>query len=156
MLIKIGDCWVDPEEVVAVYPDECAMLSPGDFTNTVLVLRGNQIALTTHHAIETAIVALQRTGYIEAPEEAPTWPELTPAERLELQSLQAYGYEWIARDKSGQAYAYWSRPEKAASEWFVGEGDGDRTVRLRNSFDFLVWEDEKPTSIAWAISQPEE
>lgn len=145
MLIKIGDCWADPEEIVAIEP--CDSPNPPE---TVLHLHGGD-SIYCRCPSEEAEAALRAAGYIETPEEDPAPPELTPEELLELKNLQAYGYEWIARDKSGQAYAYWSIPEKSGAEWYVGEDEADRTVRLSNRFDFLDWEDYGPTAIAWLI-----
>lgn len=145
MLIKIGDCWADPEEIVAIEPCD----SP-DPPETVLHLHGGD-SVYCRCPSEEAEAALRAAGYIETPEEDPAPPELTPEELLELKNLQAYGYEWIARDKDGKAFAYWDPPEKGAYDWNVEAPQAPRTTRLNERFDFLDWADEKPTAIAWLI-----
>lgn len=153
MLIKIGDCWVDPEEIEALATPDKNLLS---FTAPLhakvsLVLKDGIIIYVQDCEMEQAEAALRAAGLIEADEEdfQQDPPELTDEERLELKNLQAYGYEWIARDKNGHAYAYWDPPEKDRTEWT--HTSGREAQRLANLFDFLDWEDEKPMSIAWLI-----
>lgn len=153
MLIKIGDCWVDPEEVVAIYPDECSEFAPGDVVSTAVVFRGAEHAVFTHCRINEAVDALQRAGYIAdaADEEAPPEPvELSSGEREELSTLLAYGYEWIARDRDGKAFAYWAKPEKDGPEWGMRDaGESNKPVQRLGAgqYLFLDWEDEAPRFI---------
>lgn len=63
-------------------------------------------------------------------------------------------YKWIAKDEKGTVWCYKFKPEKYTQDnnkrWTVyGKGDiaGFSDVFKKELFDFLSWEDEKPTNI---------
>ncbi len=65
-----------------------------------------------------------------------------------LKELHEEGFTFLARDENGRLYAYTDGNigdiEKADDRWSCDE-DHERIDD--NSFKFIKWEDEKPTSI---------
>ena len=63
-----------------------------------------------------------------------------------LKELHEEGFTFLARDKNGRLYAYTDEDtiEKGIDVWLCDE---DYEHIDDNSFKFIKWEDEKPTSI---------
>ena len=147
MLIKIGDAWIDPEEIAMIndsydshleaQPQICIHLRHGSGT-------------WIHSTMDEAEAALIDAGYIENPypeEDEP--PELTEEEREVLSGLYDRDFEYLARDADGKLYAFRDKPEKDGAYW--NSAEGDRAERIDEDFDFVVYEDEKPWSIAYLL-----
>lgn len=151
MLIKIGNCWVEPNEISAIYPNLTEFGCSGPCEARV-ILRGSDRTLKVGCLVDEAVDALRKAGYIEEPlpAEHPEPVSLDVEEVEVLQTLLAYGYEWVARDESGPAFAYWTKPHKDGSEWVPGDPDeANRPAqRLPNDrFRFLDWDDAEAHSI---------
>ena len=117
MLVKIGDCFVDPEQVQAVRD----MFVPGDETPTVeIILRGGA-CFDAEASIDEAEAALIDAGCIDSPypEDGLEAPALSDNERIELEALDAQGYEYIARDADGKLYAYKGEPGREGGYYYA-------------------------------------
>ena len=147
MLIKIGDAWVDPEEIAMIndsydshleaQPQICIHLRHGSGT-------------WIHSTMDEAEAALIDAGYIENPypeEDEP--PELTDGEVEALADLHNRAFEYLARDKDGKLYAFRNKPEKEGAYW--NTYDNDKAERIDEDFDFVAYEDEEPWSIAYLL-----
>ena len=118
MLIKIGDCFVDPEEVALIRGDE-PDYHPDTGSQMLIQLRsGGNVWITA--TMDEAEAALIDAGVIENPypEEAFETPALSDEERLELEALDAQGYEYLARDADGKLYAYKCEPGREDGYYF--------------------------------------
>lgn len=141
MLIKIGDCFVDPEQVQAVRD----MFVPGrDETPTVEIILPGPTCFRAEAAIDEAEAALIDAGVIENP-----YPEelfevpLSAEERIELEALDAQGYEYIARDADGKLYAYKCEPGRADGYYFArGAAEAEK---VEGAFDCVDFDE------AWSI-----
>ena len=117
MLVKIGDCFVDPEQIQAVRD----MFVPAlDETPTVEIILANGECFEAQAAMDEAEAALIDAGVIENPypEEAFETPALSDEERIELEALDAQGYEYLARDVDGKLYAYKCEPGREDGYYF--------------------------------------
>ena len=137
MLIKIGDCFVDPEEVALIRGDE-PDYHPDTGSQMLIQLRsGGNVWITA--TMDEAEAALIDAGVIENPypdaEDEP--PELTENERSELAALDANGYEYIARDADGKLYAYKSEPGRADGYYFArGASEAEKVEGAFDCVDF--------------------
>lgn len=107
MLIKIGNAWVDPEQIQAVRD----MRTSDDVEPTLEIILSGDCCFDVRATMDEAEAALIDAGVIENP-----YPEdedrikLSEAEREELSALYEQGYEYIARDSDGKANAFKSEP----------------------------------------------
>ena len=143
MLIRIGDCFVDPEQIQAVRD----MFVPAlDETPTVEIILANGECFEAQAAMDEAEAALIDAGVIENPypEEAFEAPALSDNERIELEALDAQGYEYIARDADGKLYAYKCEPGRADGYYFArGAAEAEK---VEGAFDCVDFDE------AWSIS----
>lgn len=142
MLIKIGDCFVDPEQIQAVRD----MFVPAlDETPTVEIILANGECFEAQAAMDEAEAALIDAGVIENPypEDALETPALSDNERIELEALDAQGYEYIARDADGKLYAYKCEPGRADGYYFArGAAEAEK---VEGAFDCVDFDE------AWSI-----
>ena len=142
MLIKIGDCFVDPEQIQAVRD----MFVPAlDQTPTIEIILANGECFDVEAAMDEAEAALIDAGVIENPypEDALETPALSDNERIELEALDAQGYEYIARDADGKLYAYKCEPGRADGYYFArGAAEAEK---VEGSFDCVGFDE------AWSI-----
>ena len=142
MLIKIGDCFVDPEQVQAVRN----MFVPGrDETPTVEIILPGPTCFLAEATIDEAEAALIDAGVIENPypEDELEAPALSDNERIELEALDAQGYEYIARDADGKLYAYKCEPGRADGYYFArGAAEAEK---VEGAFDCVDFDE------AWSI-----
>jgi len=142
MLIKIGDCFVDPEQVQAVRD----MFVPGrDETPTVEIILPGPTCFRAEATIDEAEAALIDAGVIENPypEDELETPALSDNERIELEALDAQGYEYIARDADGKLYAYKCEPGRADGYYFArGAAEAEK---VEGAFDCVDFDE------AWSI-----
>lgn len=75
-------------------------------------------------------------------------------EYLILEWLYNECIEYIARDKSGELYAYSSRPYKNDQGWVCDDGCYDLAL-FSKLFGFIYWEDEVPFSIDYVLNNCE-
>ena len=144
MLIKIGDCFVDPAEIamicdsydshLEVQPQICIHLRHGSGT-------------WIHSTMDEAEAALIDAGVIQDPT-ADDAPELTEEEKTELTKMDELGFNYIARDGDGKLYAYFEKPTKDGAYWNSRDG---QPVKLKEDFDFI--DDSEPWSIAWLLCE---
>lgn len=142
MLIKIGDCFVDPAEIAMIcdgynshleaQPQICIHLRHGSGT-------------WIHSTMDEAEAALIDAGVIQDPA-ADEAPELSDAELDELMGLDELGFKYVARDADGKLYAYFEKPTKDGAYWNSRDG---QPVKLKEDFDFI--DDSEPWSIAWLL-----
>ena len=142
MLIKIGDCFVDPEQIHAVRD----MFVPAlDETPTVEIILANGECFEAQAAMDEAEAALIDAGVIENPypEDALETPALSDNERIELEALDAQGYEYIARDADGKLYAYKCEPGRADGYYFARLAA--EAEKVEGAFDCVDFDE------AWSI-----
>ena len=146
MLIKIGDCWVDPNEI--------AMIVDGDDPRTILKpmicvhLRGGG-STWIHAAMDEAEAALIDAGVIEDDGSEADGPELTEEEHEIAKALFEEGFEFLARDADGKLYAFRHEPTKSGPYWDDNEETvSERPQRIESGFDFIDAADEAPWSIS--------
>lgn len=110
MLIKIGDCFVDPEEIALICGDEPDYHPDAGSQMLIQLRRGGSIWITA--TMDEAEAALIDAGVIENPypEDELEAPDLSEAELEELDALDAQGFKYIARDEDGALYAYRCEP----------------------------------------------
>ena len=63
-------------------------------------------------------------------------------------------FRYIARDEAEWLYAYYEAPVKGAESWEGGENYGSLEV-FSDIFEFVRWEDAKPTSIKEILDKRE-
>lgn len=117
MLIKIGDCFVDPEQIQAVRD----MFVPGrDEMPTVEIILPGPTCFKAEASIDEAEAALIDAGVIENPyyDEPIEALPLSAEERTELEALDSQGFEYIARDEDGKLYAYRCEPGREDGYYF--------------------------------------
>jgi hypothetical protein len=72
--------------------------------------------------------------------------KLTQEQIKILKALKTLGFNWIARDKDNDLYAYNTKPKKLIYIW--DEGSSVTSLNyLTVRFDFIKWEDEEPINI---------
>lgn len=79
---------------------------------------------------------------------------LTKFEHSILEWLYNECIEYIARDKSGELYAYTSRPCKIDDAWTCDDGSYDLAL-FSKLFGFICWKDGVPFSIDYVLSNCE-
>lgn len=79
---------------------------------------------------------------------------LTKFEHSILEWLYNECIEYIARDKSGELYAYTSRPCKIDDAWTCDDGSYDLAL-FTKLFGFICWKDGVPFSIDYVLSNCE-
>ena len=91
MLIKIGDAWVDPEEIVGVVSGEDP---PQTLHPQIMVILRGSASLWVRATMDEAEAALIDAGYIENPypEDDDAAPELSTEERVELEAFDGQGF----------------------------------------------------------------
>lgn len=140
MLIKIGNAWVDPQEIAAFFPTADLPSTPK--IGIILRSGGNVWAESTMDEAEAALID---AGVIQDPA-ADDVPDLTDAEIKELMDLEELGFKYIARDADGKLYAYFEKPTKDGAYWNSRDG---QPSRLKEDFDFI--DGSEPWSIAWLL-----
>lgn len=142
MLVRIGDCFVDPEQIQAVRD----MFVPAlDETPTVEIILANGECFEAQAAMDETEAALIDAGVIENPypEDELETPALSDNERIELEALDAQGYEYIARDADGKLYAYKCEPGRADGYYFArGAAEAEK---VEGAFDCVDFDE------AWSI-----
>lgn len=117
-----------------------------DAGNALVVLSSGQIVKLGFCA-EEIDDDLRAAGMIpaESGENSGALVPLTPEQRNELSALYRVGYDYIAKDKDGRAYAFNGLPVKQGAYW--NSREGGQNCRLTEDYDFLDFEDASPTSI---------
>ena len=96
-----------------------------------------------------AVIAIAPTGIVHRP------PPLTNEQREQLRALWTLGGRWLAKDKSGDVYAYESKPEKREiySHWnHKNEYEKCFTVICElNVCSLVSWSDPEPFDIGKAL-----
>lgn len=144
MLIKIGNAWVDPQEIAAFFPTADLPSTPK--IGIILHSGGNVWAESTMKEAEAALID---AGCIENPypeEDEP--PELTDGEVEALADLHNRAFEYLARDADGKLYAFRDKPEKEGAYW---NSFANKAEPVDEDFGFISFEDEKPWSIAYLL-----
>lgn len=146
MLIKIGDAWVDPEEISFMTPhldadsfitsyvgtaENNAPVKPDTLIN--LKHGGAFVINTTLDEVEAALID---AGLIENPySEEDEAPELSTEERVELEAFDVQGFAWLARDADGKVFAYKEKP-MLENGYFFAPG-ATQPVQAVGAFAFL-------------------
>ena len=148
MLMKIGDCFVDPEQIQAVRD----MFVPAlDETPTIEIILANGECFEAQAAMDEAEAALIDAGMIENPysEEAFEAPALSDVERIELEALDAQGYTYLARDIDGKLYAYKCEPGREDGYYFSPGCQQPEPV----AGDFLYVDADEAWSISFLLGE---
>lgn len=146
MLIKIGDAWVDPNEITLIRDctEELCEGLPGQPHPQVYIHLRHGASAWISATMDEAEAALIDAGVIENPyPDEP--PELTEEEREELKALFDQDFEYLARDGDGKLYAYKKKPTRDGAYWDTP--DNEKPKLLSESFDSIGSDDEDP----WAI-----
>lgn len=148
MLIRIGDTWIDPSEIMIVQP---LHISSEHYVKILLRSHPDTICIQADEdAVEAALID---AGVIEDPEADAERP-LTDIERSTLQELDEVGYEWMARDGDGKLYAFMSKPKKEGAYWDVdADRDELKPQRIETGFDFIDAADEDPWQVAYLLAE---
>lgn len=100
-----------------------------------------------------------RNEFLELIWVRPETQKLSEREIEVLKALDVLGYKYIARNESGNIFAYWSKPVKDGGLWFFNNTvhpDELGTSHLkRYLFSFVDWKDKEPTSIQELLSDIE-
>lgn len=107
MLIKIGDCWVDPEEICMVCDSYDSHL---EIQPLICIHLRHGSGTWIHATMDEAEAALIDAGMIENPYPEDDGLTLGEAERVELEELYEHGYEYLARDADGKLNAFKTDP----------------------------------------------
>lgn len=100
--------------------------------------------------------------YLKLIWQRPEPPKLSKKEIEILKALDVIGFKYIARDKSGNIFAYQSEPIKDLEvEIWLFDGtvnfDEIQIFKLkRDLFSFVDWKDKEPTSIKKLLEQVKE
>lgn len=129
MLVKIGDCFVDPQEIAAM--SESVDLDGTHYINFTMRQSGADVLATA--TMDEAEAALIDAGVIEDP--YPDVLDLSSDEMAELIRLRRAGCKWIARDIDGKLFAYRSKPAYDGAYWDSGAPNDAEGVR--GDFDFI-------------------
>ena len=139
MLIKIGDSFVDPEQIALFTPNHVLYadgrpIETGD--DILIILKNCPEVITVRAAMDEAEAALIDAGYIENPypEDDPA-PELSAEERVELEAFDAQGFAWLARDEDGKVFAYKEKP--ALEDGYFFTPGSSQPVQAAGAFSFL-------------------
>lgn len=135
MLVKIGDCWVDPQEIALIRGDKPGPdYQPNAGSQMLIQLRrGAGIWITA--TMDEVEMALIDAGVIAEPTcDEP--PELTDDELTKLRELSDNGYKYIARDGDGKLFAYISIPN-LDGVGFYPSSYTEKAIPVSEAFDFL-------------------
>ena len=156
MLVKIGSAFIDPNEIAAIVPyREDGLTDIGQATQICITLRQGG-GFWIDAPMDEAEAALIDAGVIENPypEEL---PELSEGELTALEKLEAGGYRWLARDKTGHLYAYRGStpPEYDGAYWNGDPASEPNNTRVdpaadnpgASIFGFITEQDEEPWEI---------
>ena len=148
MLIKIGDCFVSPEEIAAVR--DMFVPETDEEPSVEIVLRGGE-AFDVLAPMDEAEAALIDAGYIDSPypEDGLEAPALSDNERIELEALDAQGYEYIARDADGKLYAYKGEPGRKGGYYYAP--GASRAEKVNG--DFLCVDADEAWSISFLLGE---
>ena len=136
MLVKIGDCWVDPQEIALIRGDEPGPdYQPNAGSQLLIQLRhGAGIWITA--TMDEAEAALIDAGVIEE-QTCDEPPELTEEEDAKAQALFDAGYKYLARDEDCMLYAYKFCPFLDHGRYLPGS-PVETAVRIDRFFDFIA------------------
>lgn len=144
MFVKIGDAWFNPDEITAIsLPSDMK-----DPTKIIVTLRQG-VSVWPDATMDEAEAALIDAGYIENPYPENDTPDLTDGEIEVLHDLYHRDFEYLARDADGKLYAFRDKPEKEGAYW---NSYANKAEPVDEGFDFISFEDEKPWSIAYLLS----
>lgn len=135
-MIKIGKCYFSESQIVAIQPS-----NDGRHADVYLV-RGAVISVDVWEDDLPAL--LERAGLL-SPGPAVEVLTFAPQECLDLKTAFADGYRFVAKDQTGQVYAYKQQPKKRGYEWTASEEAAAR--RLHGEFECLSFEDDEPLSL---------
>ena len=134
MLIKIGDAWVDPEEIALIKASNDPLFET--YPQIRICLR-NGSGTWIHSTLDEAEAALIDAGILENPyPEDDAAPELSTEERVELEAFDAQGFAWLARDADGKVFAYKEKPA-LENGYFFSPG-ATQPVQAVGAFSFLL------------------
>ncbi len=135
-MIKIGDGYFRENQIAAI------LTMPDIAQAHVFLLSGQAVVVTAD--TDSLHQMLMDTGLL-SPGPAVEVLTFTPKERQELRLVYEDGYLFVAKDRSGQVYAYKHLPKKWAGEWT--DSKTDDVWRLHGEFECLSFEDDEPLSL---------
>lgn len=131
MLIRIGDCFVDPEQIQAVRD----LFVPGDETPTLEIILPGECCFQVEATMAEAEAALIDAGMIEDPYPEEDCFKLSEEEHAELAELYEQGYEYLARDADGSLNAFKTDP--LPNDGFYYPRNGEHAERVSGAFSFI-------------------
>lgn len=145
-MVKIGRCYFNEAQIAAIEPNH-----RGAFARVYLV-RGAVISVDVHE--EDLQGLLERAGLLHTAGEPVTMLEFTVAEHDALWRAWEDGYLFVAKDISGQVYAYANRPTKHKQTWIDDDDDeGLAPRRLPGDYVALSFEDDEPLDLLALFSE---
>lgn len=141
MLIKIGDCFVDPEFVIAAqpFPAHCARIV---FTRSELI--AEDVLDLERELVEGGL--LEAAVPVSEAEKADDAICLSDSEEAELVKFCKMGFVYVAKDKSGFVRVFKKKPFKDGAYWTAIDSIVGRC--LDGDYDWLDWEQESAVEIA--------
>lgn len=136
MFIKIGGALIASDRIAAVSPD---LHSAG----IVRVLLTNGKTVCVEASMSKAATALIDAGLTASDAIC-----LPPSDIIALRELQALGYNYIAKDKTGTVYAFVDPPVRCGAYWQPAEESSDSAYRVYS--DDFDWLPSEPASDAVA------
>ena len=146
MLIKIGDCFVDPEEISAMREE----IDSVDKTRYLIIRFKNAgDDFMIEGTMDEAEAALIDAGVIENPypEAEDKAPALSEEEAEELRAFYDQDFDYIARDADGRVYAYKEQPVQDDGYFFAP--GSTQPVQVKSAYPFL--DIGEAMSIPWLL-----
>jgi len=140
MLIRIGDCFVDPEQIQAVRD----LFVPGDETPTLEIILPGECCFQVEATMDEAEAALIDAGMIEDPYPEEDALALGEEERVELEELYEHGYEYLARDADGKLNAFKTDP--LPNDGYYYPRNNEHAERVSGAFSFI-----EPSDGCWSV-----
>ena len=79
-------------------------------------------------------------------------PPLTDEQREQLQAIWNLGGRWLAKDKTGDAFAYGSKPQKIMNCCRWSNDEYFTVIRKLSICSIVSWSDPEPYDIAKALN----
>ncbi len=136
-MIKIGKCYFNGSQIAAIQPR-----NDGQRADVILT---HGLVIPTDVLEEDLPALLRQAGLLPSAGADVEILTFSPKEHQELLLAYKDGYLFVAKDKTGQVYAYNRPPIKRTYEW--GTAEGTVAQRLYGEFECLSFEDDEPLSL---------
>lgn len=146
-MIKLGVAYFDEASIVAIAP--CLTPDAEDAARNYTIQLADGYSYPWIAEAAEVQRRLEEVGLI-APQAQAVPLDFPPDEIDLLTTAFMQGYNYAAKDFSGQVYAYRELPQKGNRCWNA-YGTEQQSIRLHGEFTSLSWDDESPLIIAVAL-----